>query len=221
MRVAVLIGVSALLAGCSHATTGHPARTTSASPPSQSATTSTTKPVAAPASGAPISDVIAWVEAGPPTDAGGYHRATREGITTDLGGDIAFTTPPSPSGTTTCMATGRTLTCLVNLIHPPPRPQDVYGEWRGNWVDFDGSSLQVGSAQGDPGPFLRGAGAELPNGQTLSFGDYRCRTDRVSLFCVNYAHQSGARFAPAGVEAFGCLHPQVPAPADVGTRFVC
>ncbi|BDB42314.1 hypothetical protein IWGMT90018_27600 [Mycobacterium kiyosense] len=90
------------------------------------------------------------------------------------------------------------LSCLVELGSPPPRPDTAYGEWKGGWVDFDGTDLQVGSARADPGPFLAGTGAELALGDSLAFGDFRCRADQAGLFCVNYAHQSAVRFSPTG-----------------------
>ena len=91
------------------------------------------------------------------------------------------------------------LACLVDLKDPPPRPDDAYGEWKGGWIDYDGTSVRVGSVHGDPGRFTAGTGPELPYGQSLAFGDYRCRADPAGLFCVNYAHQSAARFSDAGV----------------------
>jgi hypothetical protein len=87
-------------------------------------------------------------------------------------------------------------------------------------VDFAGPSMEVGSAHGDPGRFSSGTGQELPYGQSLAFGDYRCRADPAGLFCVNYAHQSAARFSDAGIEAFGCLREVTP-PADIGKKFSC
>lgn len=102
----------------------------------------------------------------------------------------------------------------------PPRPAAVYGEWLSGWVDFDGTSVQVGSAHGDPGPFINGDGPELPSGKSLAFGDFRCRTDQIGVFCVNYAHRSAVRFAAAGIEPFGCLQP-VPPPEGVGEKFSC
>lgn len=113
-----------------------------------------------------------------------------------------------------------TLACLVRLANPPPRPETAYGEWKGGWVDFDGIHLQVGSARADPGPFVYGNGPELANGDTLSIGDYRCRSYQAGLFCVNYAHQSAVRFASAGIEPFGCLKP-APPPDGVGVAFGC
>ena len=59
-------------------------------------------------------------------------------------------------------------------------------------------SSHVGSVHGDPGRFAAGTGPELPYGQSLAFGDYRCRSDQAGLVCVNYAHQSAARFSDAG-----------------------
>lgn len=178
-------------------------------------------PPEAPADGAPIAEVIGWIESGKPADAAGYHSATRDGTTTQLGDDVAFTTP---SGKTICMTDSRdragVLSCLVNLTNPPPRPGDAYGEWKGGWVDFDGPSIEVGSIHGDPGPFTNGDGAQLPYGQALAFGDFRCRADPVGLFCVNYAHQSAARFSDAGIDVFGCLQKATP-PADIGEKFSC
>lgn len=165
--------------------------------------------------------MIAFIEAGRQADTAQYHSATREGRTTQLGQDVAFVTP---SGKSNCMTDSANsdgaLACLVDLADPPPRPPDLYGEWKGGWVDFPGPSIEVGSAHGDPGRFSNGTGAELPYGDTLAFGDYRCRSDPAGLFCVNYAHQSAARLSDAGVVPFGCLQTVTP-PADIGERFSC
>jgi hypothetical protein len=229
MRIAALVAVPLLVAGCSHlgGNSGQPQTTTQTSA-GTSATTSAgpsgskpPTPSGAPGSGAAISDVVAWIEAAHPADPGRYHSATREGATTPLGNDIALTIQ---AGRVSCMTdskhTGGALACLVALTNPPPRPDTAYGEWKGGWVDFDGTNLQVGSARADPGPFLNGNGPELANGDSLSFGDYRCRADDSGLFCVNYAHQSAVRFASAGIQPFGCLK-SVPAPDGVGTAFSC
>jgi hypothetical protein len=172
-------------------------------------------------------DVIAWIEAGHPVDPGGYHSASRAGISTQLGTDVAFVQPAGQSDTgrpVTCMTDSKhaagTLSCLISLNSPPPRPESAYGEWKSGWVDFDGTNLQVGSARADPGPFLYGDGSQLADGDSLAFGDYRCRADRAGVFCVNYAHQSAARFSSAGIEPFGCLR-SVPPPDGVGIAFSC
>lgn len=227
--MAWLIAVSVLVAGCSQAVDGDaegaqpsltvPSTSTGGAPTTTTPTSA--KPTQPPAPGASIGDVIAWIEAGDKADPADYHVATREGATTQLGEDVAFTTP---SGKTTCMTDAQfndgALACLVDLADPPPRPQDAYGEWKGGWVDFDGTTLQVGSARADPGPFVYGNGPELANGDTLSIGDYRCRADQAGLFCVNYAHQAAVRFSGAGIEPFGCLK-SVPAPDGVGEAFGC
>lgn len=233
MRLTGLAVVLLLIAGCSRATveepepspTGPSAPTTSSAPSSvTSASPTSSKPTAPPAAGAPISDVIAWIEAGRPVETGGYHSATRDGVATDLIDDIAFTVPAAARRTTNCMtdfgSPDGALACVVDLVNPPPQPPDVYGQWKGGWVDFDGSTLQIGSAHGDPGRFVHGEGAELPDGSSLSFGDYRCRADATGLYCVNYAHRSAARLSPEGIDVFGCLRP-VPPPAAVGKLFSC
>jgi len=219
MRIAAWVAVSLLVAGCSHTVEGH-----SQQAPGSTATSVANKPPgpsAAPAAGAPMSDVIAWIEAGHPADPGRYHSATRDGVSTPLGDDIGFT---AAGGKVSCITdskhTAGTVSCLVKLTNPPPAPPTAYGEWKGGWVDFDGTSLQVGASRADPGPFITGNGPELAGGDSLSFGDYRCRADQDGLLCVNYAHQSAARFAPAGIEPFGCLR-STPPPDGVGIAFRC
>ncbi len=195
-----------------------PITTRSALPTASPTSTTPAKP---PGAGTPVGDVIAWIEAGSPADPGAYHSATRDGATTQLGDDVAFT---APSGKSNCMTDSKysdgALACLVDLVNPPPRPDDAYGEWKGGWIDFDGTSVRVGSVHGDPGRFANGTGAELPDGKALAFGDYRCRSDQTGLFCVNYAHQSAVRFSDAGVETFGCLQPAT-APPQIGEMFSC
>ncbi|HNM94539.1 MAG TPA: hypothetical protein PKM33_12575 [Mycobacterium sp.] len=224
MRMVVVFAASALLAaGCS-GDSGQ-ARHTQLTPitPSRTATTTSatsTTPSAAPAAGVPIAEVIEWVAAAGPVDAAQYHVALRPGSTVQLGDDVAFTTP---SGTT-CMTDAKHgtpgLACLVDLTDPPPQPPDVYGVWKGGWVDFDGAGVQVGSAHGDPGRFSNGQGPELPYDRSLSFGDYRCRTDETALFCVNYAHQSAVRFSAGGIDTYACARQLTP-PAGIGVQYVC
>ena len=176
MRIAGLIAASVLVAGCSQSVGGEaerstpsltvPPSTTRAAPSTTSPTS--TAPARAPGPGAPIGDVIAFVEAGAPADPARYHSATRDGATTDLGEDVAFVTP---SGKSNCMTDSKysagALACLVDLKNPPPRPEDAYGEWKGGWVDFDGKLIMVGRVKGDPGRFTAGTGPELPYGQSL------------------------------------------------------
>ena len=83
-----------------------------------------------------------------------------------------------------------------------------------------GPSIEIGSAHGDPGRFVNGTGPELPYGEALAFGDYRCRSDPAGLYCVNYAHQSAARFSDAGIVPFGCLQKVTP-PPDIGEKYSC
>jgi hypothetical protein len=230
MRIALLTAALVLVAGCASAPrvqptlTPIPPKTPTASATTPATTTPTTPttsavPSAAPSGTSPIDAVIRWVGSGTAADPAGFHSATRDGVATRLDDGIAFVTP---SGTTKCMTdpkAGGALACMVDLDNPPTRPADAYGEWIGGWVDFDGTTLAVGSAHGDPGPFAAGAGAQLPHGSSLRFGDYQCRSDPAGLFCVNYAHLSGAKFADSGVEPLGCLR-SVPQP-DLGLKFSC
>ncbi|MFL0178982.1 MULTISPECIES: hypothetical protein [unclassified Mycobacterium] len=233
MRLTGLIAVLLLIAGCSGAKVEAPEPTSTGSspastaPPSASVTSTAAKPSgppAPPAEGAAIADVIAWIEAGQPVDVAEYHKATRDGEVTDLIDDVAFTVAAAPRRATTCISDSSSpdsaLACVVDLANPPAQPADIYGEWKGGWVDFGGNTLRVGSAHGDPGRFVHGDGAQLTDGSALSFGDYRCRADQVGLICVNYAHRSAVLFSPAGIGTFGCLHP-VPPPADAGEQFSC
>lgn len=219
-----MIAAALLVAGCSHTTGGQSAPTPSTAQTSPGAGAPGSKapgPTSAPGAGAAISEVIAWIEAGHPADPGRFHTASRDGVTTPLGDDIALT---AVDGKVSCMTdakhTGGALACLVNLTNPAPAPATAYGQWQGGWISFDGVNLQVGSARADPGPFLNGNGPELANGDSLSFGDYRCRADQTGLYCVNYAHQSAAKFGPAGIEPFGCLK-SAPPPDGIGAAFSC
>lgn len=230
MRIAVLITASVLVAGCSQGVGGDaeqampslsvPTRTTPSSLPSTT-TPTTTAPAKPPEAGAGIADVIKFVESGRAADAGPFHTATRDGVATELGDDVAFTTP---SGKSQCMTDstnfGGALACLVDLTIPPLQPPDIYGQWKGGWVDFAGPSIEIGSAHGDPGRFISGTGPQLPYGQSLSFGDYRCRSDEAGLYCVNYANQSAAKFSDAGIVGFGCLQKVTP-PAGIGEKYSC
>ena len=221
MRIAALVTLLLLVAGCSQQRDGQSGQAQSSQTSGSSATSTAPAASTTPAAGALISDVIAWIQAGHPADTARYHAVTRDGVTTQLGSDVAFTVPAAKVACTTdSKHTGGALVCLVDLANAPPRPDTAYGEWKGGWVNFDGTNLQIGAARGDPGPFVNGTGPELANGDTLSYDDYRCRADQAGLFCVNYAHQSAVRFSNAGILQFGCLR-SVPAPDGIGIAFSC
>ena len=116
---------------------------------------------------------------------------------------------------------GGALACLVELTNPPPQPADVYGQWKGGWVDFTGPSIEIGSAHGDPGRFSQrhGSGAGVRGLRWRSATTAAGQTP-PDLFCVNYAHQSAARFSDAGIVPFGCLQKVTP-PPDIGEKFSC
>ncbi|WP_026255987.1 hypothetical protein [Mycobacterium sp. 155] len=228
MRIAVIIAVSALLAGCSTGGGGETQSTsqarvstpTSSAQPSSAKPAPTTPPVptSAPPAGTPMSQVIRWVEAGTQADPAGFHTATRDGQATDLGDDVAFVTTAGRCATDK-LVNGE-LACLVKTDGLPPKPSDVEGEWISGWVDFGGPTLEIGSLHGDPGRFTYGDGTKLPTGESIAFGDYRCRADATALICVNYAHQSGMRVSQTGVEPLGCLKPTPPA-VGIGRQFSC
>ncbi|OMC29433.1 hypothetical protein A5740_18680 [Mycobacterium sp. GA-1841] len=231
MRIAVTVGAAVLLAACSpggghesqptsHPRMSAPASATPTKSTKPTPTTTSPLPTTAPAPGTPMSRVIKWIEAGKPADPAGFHTATREGQPTDLGDDIAFV---APSGSARC-ATDKNLdgqlACLIHADGLPSKPSDVEGQWIPGWVDFAGETVDIGSLHGDPGRFGYGDGAELPAGDSLAFGDYRCRADATTLVCVNYAHQSAILVNSSGVEPLGCLKP-VPPPVGVGRQLSC
>ena len=164
--------------------------------------------------------MIRWIEAGTPADASGYHTANRDGEVSALGDGVAFTTAGAGASCITNRYRDGALACLVKLTHPPPRPPEFPTGWKANWVDFPGATVDVGSPHGDPGPFIDGMGAELPAGQSLAFGHYRCRSDAAGQFCVDYTHHTAVAMSASGVQTFGCLRSVTP-PADIGLRFSC
>ena len=223
--------MSLLVAGCSstavptgetsptHPTSSGRTGVSSSAPPATSAKPGAA-PTAVPEQGADMSAVIAWIEAGSAADAGGFHTATREGTPTDLGSDVAFVT----AGHLNCMTDKDfkgALACLSHPAAPLPQPADTYGHWVPGWVDFEGTTAEVGSIHGDPGRFNAGTGPELKDGQSLAFGDYRCRVGGGALVCVNYAHQSAVRISDSGVVPFGCLKPITPPADGFGRQFGC
>jgi hypothetical protein len=206
-----------LVAGCSETVGGTAQPVKTNAPPTATTVNALTAP---PAPGAPIGDVVAWIAAGAPADEAGYHTANRDGTETNLGDDVALSTPSGKTKCATVSGYSNALMCLVDLKNPPPRPADFPTHWQDNWVDFDGRSVTVGSPHGDPGPFANGYGPPLPYGQTLKTVGYQCRSDELGLYCTDTAQQSAVKLSDAGVEPFGCLK-SVPAPPDIGLKFSC
>lgn len=232
MRIVVLLATSVLIAGCSAGGDNQPTKLTPITPTSTgnaqnpstttmtTTTTSTGAATQAPGTGATTAEAIEWVQAAPPVDSAGFHVALRNGTSTPLDGDVAFTSPSGTSCMTDLKRSAKNLACLVDLADPPARPPDVYGAWKGGWVDFDGGSVSVGSSHGDPGRFAAGQGAPLPEGGSLAFGDFRCRGDSTALVCVNYAAHSAVRLSDAGVDPYGCTR-QEPPTAGIGIQYHC
>lgn len=238
MRIAAVLAASVLVAsvlvaGCANQsdtrigtiqlTPISPSRAAVTPAPGASPAPSTPSPAAAtvaPDASAPIADVIAWVETAGPVDGADFGIALRNGVTTPLAEDVAFTTPSGTSCMTDTRHGSTALACLVNLIDPPPQPADIYGAWKGGWVDFDGAAVQVGSAHGDPGRFGAGQGPPLATEGSLSFGDFRCRTATSTLICVNYAKRTAVRYDDAGIETYGCTR-EPSSQSGIGIRFTC
>ena len=65
-----------------------------------------------------------------------------------------------------------------------------------------------------------GQRAALPGGSSVSFGDFRCRTDATTLVCVNYARKTGVRYSDDGIDTYGCAR-QSPTPPGIGEQYAC
>jgi len=176
-----------------------------------------------PVRGAAFADVIAWVQAGHAADAGQFRTAkAQDGTVTPLPGDVAFT---SPTGKIKCTTDSEDslpdMSCLVDLKNPPQKSNgSAMGEFIPGWIDYSGRQATVGSLHGDPGPFVRGYGNQLPYGSRISTGNYTCRIDTAGLFCVDRSARTGIQMSDAGVVPFGCLDRQAPT-QDVGERYAC
>ncbi|MET8649638.1 hypothetical protein [Nocardia aurea] len=225
MRIAALAALVLLAAACS-SSTDHSSHETATSTPAATVAPSTSAAAkAAPGSGAPIKEVVSWVNEGSEVSGTKYATATTDdGVSTELdSGDRAFT---SPTGKIKCMSDGHegrhSLVCLVDLKNPPAQPSDRQGNWVGGWVEFSGQTLTVGGLHGDPGPFLRGYGSQLPYGSRISLHGNRCRMDSSGLLCVNADAGTGFRVSDAGVIPFGCLSEEsVPREVNAGEYFTC
>lgn len=226
MRIAALTVLVLLVAGCSTATDQHAhtvAPTESAT--SASAATSTTASSGdAPGQGASFAAVDAWVHEGRAADAAKYATATtQDGTTTPLkDGDVAFN---SPTGKIKCTSDSEEgmpgLYCLVDLKNPPAQPaRSGEGEFVANWIDFTGTKASVGSMHGDPGPFVRGYGNQLPYGSRIAAGDYTCRMDSSGLICEDKSTKSAVRISDAGILPFGCLSEKTPT-EGIGELYGC
>ncbi|MGN2636341.1 hypothetical protein ACWEKT_11585 [Nocardia takedensis] len=225
MRIAAIAALVLLAAACS-SPTDHTAHQNPAPTPSSTAaapTTTAAKP--APGTGAALGEVSGWVDAGSRADGSAYASAsTDDGVTSDLdAGDRAFS---SPTGKIKCMSDGHegrhALVCLVDLKNPPERPADKQGNWVGGWVEYEGQTLTVGGLHGDPGPFIRGYGDELPYGSQITVHGTKCRMDSAGLYCVNSQAGTGFRANDAGIVTFGCLSEEaVPRTVNAGEYHTC
>ena len=227
-RCTGMIGVLVLAVGCSPRTgtdTVPPETTATTTPTSASAPTSAAAQpsTSAPGSNATPEQVARWVAAGQPADPADFQTVERDGETTHLNdGEVAFRPPGSlaPNHLSGCIHRSTpALSCMPALESPPPRPENPLGQWIGNWVDFDGSTITVGGYHGDPGPFNDGPGQPLPYGASVTSGDYQCRSDPGGLYCVSLSHHTGLRMSDR-VVAYGCVRQPEP-PEGVGEQYDC
>ena len=136
------------------------------------------------------------------------HRHARRRDHTDLGDDVAFTGTVGNAELHDRHQVDGALACLVELTDPPPQPPDV--EASGRAAGSTSTARASTSAQRTAIRAVRRRHRpELPSGQSLAFGDYRCRADQVGLYCVNYAHQTAVRFSAAGMRrSAACARPR-------------
>jgi hypothetical protein len=228
-RCATIAAIAVLLAACTHPP--HSAAPISSGP--QSATTSTARsstppPTATqppPAPHATPAALAAWIQAGTPVDPNAFRTVSLRGTVTTLAdpADVAFRLPgPHNDDDVADCATERSvnsiLACFAPLKNPPKRPH-YPGQWESDWVTFDGASITVGSFHGDPGPFNDGSGKPLNYGDTITFGDYQCRSDPTGMYCMSRSHHSGLAMSST-VTGYGCV--KLPKHSEfVGKQFKC
>lgn len=225
MRIAAVVAVVFVAAGCSSA---QPAPSTSVSsqpPPGAASAQAADTSSVAPARGTPLDQVIAWIQAGTAVDVSRYQYATAtDGAVTHLPSDITFVTPSGKTACATELRYGDTdLECVANLKNPPPRPPSgEHIDFDGDWIEYQGAGATVGSFHGDPGPFAPGRGPRLPYGSRITFRGYDCRMDQTGLYCANAEAQSAVKISDSGLIPFGCLQQNPDAAKDgVGELFRC
>jgi hypothetical protein len=158
-------------------------------------------------------------------DPNAFRAVSRDGTITTLPdpADVAFR-PPGPyddnnvAGCVTEFSYRPALVCIPPLTNPPKKP-DAPGQWIGSWVTFDGAKITIGSFHGDPGPFNDGSGKPLNYGDTITFGDYQCRSDPSGMYCMSRSHQSGLAMSGT-LTTYGCVKLPIH-PEGVGEQFTC
>ncbi|WP_054814929.1 hypothetical protein [Nocardia arizonensis] len=225
MRIVALAALVILTAACSSTTEPTVPEAPSSTTAAAVAPSTTAKAETAPSDNAPLGEVSSWVDGGSQIDGAKYGWAgTEDGTRSALGdGDRAFT---SPTGKIRCTTDGHegnhTLVCLVDLKNPPSKPQGQQGNWVGGWVEFGGQTLTVGGLHGDPGPFVRGYGQELPYGSEIVVHGTKCRMDSAGLYCVNKQAGTGFHASDAGVVTYGCLAEEAtPRGVNAGEYYTC
>jgi hypothetical protein len=209
-RWAAAAVTAAVITACTH----------QSAPPPSTPTMQPPGPHASPAA------LAVWIKAGTPVNPKDFHTVSERGTTTALNdpADVAFRPPGTDdgnenlSGCATAFSYSSELNCLPGLRERPPKP-DVPGEWISGWVTFDGAKITVGSLHGDPGPFNNGVGKPLNYGDTITFGDFQCRSDPTGIYCVSRSHHSGLAMSTA-LTPFGCVRLPIH-PRYVGEQFMC
>ena len=109
---------------------------------------------------------------------------------------VAFTTAGTETNCMTDSPADGALACLVSW---PTRRHDrptSTRQWKPTgWTSPAPPSTSV-RPTAIPGRFIDGSGPELPRGQTLAFGDYRCRADPAAC-SASTTHTGRVKLGPA------------------------
>ena len=227
MRIALLFAASVLVAGCSQLSGRQPRATQLtpitpvAQPPDAATTTAPTTTHEPPPRRRPRAGARG---AGRRRRSAGS-RPPRRSMAPTSGWRCAAAPPPRsvttsrsppPSGIS-CMTDTRhgsaALACLVRPDRSAPAARRCLRRMEGRLGGFRRRQRAGGIGPRRPRPVQSPARVSpLPADRSLSFGDFRCRTDATVLVCVNYARQTAvsATATPASTP-IGCTRQSRPA----------
>ena len=222
MRIAGVIAVSALVAACSQSVGGEaepsrPAAGTAADQRRRRRPSRPAEPPGAPAPGASIDEVIAWIEAGHPPTRAAFTSPSRDGVDHSARRRHRVHRPVRvaarhhpvhhrPAGRADVPARAHA---------PAPAP----GAGRGHveaGLDrlFRDRPCQSASLRGDPGPFVNGPGTELAAGQSLDVRRQPLPQRRVRPVLCQLRASVGGPDRADGVPAVRLSAARAPATGD-------